>query len=136
LSTPSSQSENASACLEAKKDKTVIFLSERSLPLVYSREVPVSFPVLTVELYPKWYSLHVIQPGGAVERLEFYELHEFCPPHESTYVDHVPNPSAVLAYAEAKDLTLDDLALELVLGRWVIEVQNWWGDARRAGIVT
>jgi hypothetical protein len=81
-------------------------------------------PTLTVELYEKWYTLFLVRPGPAlvdewaVEPVLF-PGNEYC--DGAPYVDHVPNPEAVLNYAFSKMYLVDDLALELIVGRWVME---------------
>lgn len=82
-------------------------------------------PVLTVELYCKWYSLHLVWPNRIVERIDFGRLEPAAASLNcSPFVDHIPNPAAVRALALAEGWHLDELAEELIVGRWHIEVLN------------
>jgi hypothetical protein len=65
-------------------------------------------------MYPKWYSLYLVHPNGDVEEIEFPD----------GYVDHVPDPMAVAAYAESHDYEVDSLAYEMMVGRWETEVRG------------
>lgn len=77
-------------------------------------------PVLTVELYPKWYGLWLVHAGvAAAEPIHFGRLDD----GEGTpYVDHVPNPAAVRRFAERHGYVVDELAEDLIAGRWQNEV--------------
>jgi hypothetical protein len=80
-------------------------------------------PLLTVEIASKWYQLYLIRPDGSVHGLDFGRLEQ--PAFMlgiSAYCDHVPNPQAVRRLAEVNSWTLDDLAEELIVGRWQLEV--------------
>lgn len=77
---------------------------------------------LTVENYCKWYCLYLVSNSGAVSRVEFSELPDV--EGETTVGDHVVNPRAVMFYAEARGLDLDDCSLEIIIGRWHLEHLN------------
>jgi hypothetical protein len=89
----------------------MIYKSNRGIDLCISQ--PVTLPTITVELYGKWYELFIVFPNGCVEVLPF-------PPHKrlTPYVDHAPNPEVVMAYAEALDIEIDDVALEIIEARY------------------
>lgn len=88
--------------------------STRQHPVVLSRRPNhADLSVLTVELYEKWYGLIVVHPSGAMQEIPFPTSETMTP-----YVDHVPNPQVVKAYADANNLYIDELALELIVGRW------------------
>ena len=81
-------------------------------------------PVLTVALRTKWYELYVVEIDGSVRALD----HGFAPLsvvaerlRETPYLDHVPNPRVFEALAEENGWELDELAEELVVGRWQLE---------------
>lgn len=96
--------------------------SDRDIPLIVTHgahESPIH-NLLTAELYVKWYSLFFVS-DGAVTPVHFHELESFAPKGESTFVDHIPNPRAIEAYAEFFDLRVDPLFLEVAHGRWLIE---------------
>lgn len=104
------------------------YVSERGFALVQS--MPVALPTLTVELYIKWYKLYLIQPLWRVTEVSFDEIESALGStwdwvnEGSIQGDHVVNPKAVEKYAEQKGYTLDPLAYELLVGRWVIEHLN------------
>jgi hypothetical protein len=97
-------------------------LSKRGHPIVGS---PCSGqdPILTVELYCKWYGLQLLRPDGTVEEVAFPE-EGWAPEGESAYCDHVPNPKAVARFAEHQGYLIDLLAMELMVGRWELEVRD------------
>lgn len=96
--------------------------SERGFLLPVSN-YPGSLPVLTVELYCKWYSLHLVWPTRIVERIDFGRLEPAAASLNcSPFCDHCPNPAAVRTLALAEGWHLDELAEELIVGRWHIEV--------------
>lgn len=76
-------------------------------------------PILTVEIYCKWYSLFVVDSARSIREISFSELEDFSL-DEAPYIDHVPNPKAVQRFAEKRGYELDELALKLLLGRWVL----------------
>lgn len=88
----------------------------------------LSCPTVTVELSTKWYGLYVVHPSSRVEKVSFEVLQEvkadpYGKPLEGPpFVDHVPNPAYVFAWADLRDLNVDELAYELLLGRWHSEV--------------
>jgi hypothetical protein len=77
-------------------------------------------PVLTVELYTKWYVLHLVEWSGLITKLDFPD-ERYAPPGESAYVDHVPNPKAMENYALEHGYDVGEFALELITGRWHLE---------------
>jgi len=79
--------------------------------------------VLTVELYTKWYTLYLVTWDGLVTAVPFPDG-LWVPHSESAFCDHVPNPKAVQTYAEAHNYVLGEFALELIIGRWQLEVLN------------
>ena len=80
-------------------------------------------PILTVELASKWYALYVVDAEGKVEEITFGELATVEGPG-APYCDHVPNPDRLRRLAEARGWYVDDLAEELVVGRWQLEVER------------
>jgi hypothetical protein len=88
-----------------------MIVSARGIQLVVST---AERPLLTVELYTKWYTLWLINENDHAEAVIFPEAEGY----ETHHIDHVPSPEVVLRYAESKNLTIDELAWELILGRW------------------
>ena len=108
---------------------TTPHFSTRGIPLVIS--VLGDQPLLTVEWASKWYTLQLLQPierEKGLFQLEEVHYHEIQRWHDSkrrdinSFVDHVPNPEAVRLYAEDKEWILDEIAEELIVGRWQLEV--------------
>jgi hypothetical protein len=105
--------------------RDVIPKSERSFPLVLASGLRYT-PVLTIELYVKWYTLYLVDrmKSGTVQiyKIHYGHLEDFRPEDQSAYVDHVPNPLAVRNFADSKSYYLDELADDLLMGRWQNEV--------------
>jgi hypothetical protein len=80
--------------------------------------VAVPLPVLTVELAPKWYTLHAVHRGETVVPIPFDAL------GPGGWVDHVPNPEAVERFANEHNYEVDDVAMDLIVGRWQREVKS------------
>jgi hypothetical protein len=96
-------------------------MSERRLPLVLSAKYEWITPVLTVELYTKWYELFLVKKewGDLVlYSVHFGHLEDVCPADVSPFLDHCPNPLCVRLFAARNDFHLDELADELITGRW------------------
>lgn len=88
-------------------------------------------PVVTVELSVKWYSLFVVSPGpgGGVKEVPFPDMGDY-DLFGSSYVDHVPNPRHVMRWAAQEGYYVDELALELMIGRWELEALGHYTDER------
>lgn len=90
--------------------------SRRGLPLFYSEESKKSGKiVVTGEDYIKWYDLYLVFPSGAVAAVAYSVLEGYAP---TPYIDHKPNPEAVLAFAEKNGLIVDSLALAYMKDSW------------------
>lgn len=98
------------ASLESGRDQLLVMVNGK----------PKENPLLTVDLYVKWYSLHLVLPDGSVQRVTFGELEPFAD-DVLPYVDHTPNPTVVEKFAAAKGYDIDELAFEMMVGRWKIE---------------
>lgn len=83
-------------------------------------------PILTVYATTKWYALVLVKavlPGGRLDFEEVYydELEKgFNFDRGSAFVDHDPNPDAVRALADKRLWAIDDLAEEIIEGRWAM----------------
>lgn len=104
------------------------------MPLVYCWSEP-QVPVITVENYLKWYTIHVVMPDGSVESPDL--------PYgngDLWWHDHVPskefcdNVVAALRAMLPKyaDVKWDPQSLEMVVGRYRLEVAGevWDGHDR------
>ena len=82
--------------------------------------------IVTVELYEKWYDLYLVAPDGTVTEVSFGDLEDprYCEGDQTAVSDHVPNPVVVAAYAQANEYDVDNLAIELIVGRWEISIEE------------
>lgn len=88
----------------------------------------VKSPILTVEIYMKWYSLFLINPDNIIEEISF-PYYDDLPNNEPNYMDHVPNPVAVEKLCKEKNWELDDVTKELLVGRWEIDYkENYFNE--------
>lgn len=112
---------------------TTFLKSARGFPLVFGHgNFRSSVPVLTCELYDKWYTLHLVHPDGRVEEVCFPGADDRFPdsmvtPGASGFCDHVPNPTEVQRMAEHLGWEVDQCSLEMMVGRWEIEYRNNYG---------
>lgn len=90
-----------------------------------------SRPTVTVEIATKWYGLWLMSPLDKeqqiyrLDELHYGVLKDFRDYGSRPYaVDHVPNPNCVLLFCKEKGYALDDLGLELMIGRWATEVEE------------
>lgn len=91
-------------------------------PQIIQTDSVIRVPTISVTLAPKWSCLYLIAAGGQeVAELPFPDPAHFS---GSPYIDHVPNPRAVLAYAKQHNYLIDDLAWELMIGRWETIVEG------------
>ena len=77
--------------------------------------------ILTVNNTTKWYCLYLVTPDGGGREVTFDELEPFVCSSTAAYVDHVPNPHAVLEFATAMGYALHPIAYEMMIGRWETE---------------
>ena len=81
--------------------------------------------ILTVPFESKWYHLLVVSEGK-VEVLAFHELEEAIGgtwDYAASPVlgDHIVHPRAAQRFASLMGLSMDPLAFELLVARWVLE---------------
>ena len=97
--------------------------SHRNIPLIECEFHDGT--TLTVEMWPKWYSLFLVDRTGTgtadvgvfVTPLEYHDLRE-----SECYRDHLPNPTAVWAWLlRHPTVHVDPLAWECIVGRWIDE---------------
>lgn len=124
------------------EEKTPKIIGPRGVPFILTGN-PFQWkkPVLTVEAWSKWYSLFKIESLGSeqyeVTAVHYHEIDEY---HAKkgrkivSYRDHVPNPTAVTIYAEDMDWLLDELASDLIAGRWYNEADGD-EDSYRSGFI-
>lgn len=110
-------------------NQTPVLRTKRGCQLILPERVTNT--TLSLELAEKWYSLYLVNPGAddeppKVEEIQGgYEcLEDHAPEGHGPYVDHVPNPMALGAFAEAHGYHLPGCVLEMVIGRWMLEVEG------------
>lgn len=84
------------------------------------RRTPCDVPLVCVEMAGKWYTLFVLHVDGHLVEHDFGVLE----PHRKSgccYIDHTPYPPAVTAWARFMGYYVDDLSLEMMVGRWITE---------------
>ena len=106
---------------------------ENTKPLVSDRGIELfcdgvaDLPVLTVENYLKWYDLYVIHPDCRVAKFEDTLDSEgafISEYNESAYGDHVFNPRFYLFLANRYGMDFSSSALEVLVGRWLLDHCN------------
>lgn len=103
-----------------------VMRSPRGKQLVLCMNYEWITPVLTIEFCTKWYELFLIirDKDDAKDysfrgySIHFGHLEDVCPEDVSPYLDHAPNPLCVRLFAARNGYHLDDLADELITGRW------------------
>lgn len=107
-----------------------ILRSERGIPVAWSTRQDFDQNVITVELSLKWHGIQVVYPRQKRFDHDVVTIVEWNFPgwtgleHRPAYVDHVPNPHCVEEFARLNRYAIDELALELIHGRWLVKVGN------------
>lgn len=75
------------------------------------------FPLLTVELYIKWYSFYLVEKDNLIKEIPF--------PSQLTdkVINHSPSPDYYHDVAEEYDAWTDELVEELITGRYCMELE-------------
>jgi len=102
------------------------FVSHRDLPLSWIWEPLENHTVVCVEVYMKWYGLHLIRPNGEVERVPFPD--DYAESGETPFLDHAPNPTTVQRWAKRNNYVVCDIARELMIGRWELEYHEHYQE--------
>ncbi len=89
-------------------------------PLIKSMSPHCEIPILTVEMYPKGYSLWVLYPDGHVE-MEPFPYHLDMPAGQPAVGDHCVHPLAAQKLAKEKGWVVDCVAFEVMIGRWELD---------------
>jgi hypothetical protein len=107
------------------------YKSDRGFVLAYQGQTWAT-PVLTVELYCKWYTPYLVMPGGTVQAADIEDLEDFVSCDESAWggSTHVWNPDAIVRLCNARKWTLCDLSHELMIGRWMREHKDQFEHAK------
>lgn len=100
------------------------YFSERGHPLLFVGE-PCSVPVITAENYTKWYNLYIVMPDGSVQQVESGDILEIDDRKVGClWVDHHFHPRLFYRLAEKLGGTIDERAVEVAAGRWMIERED------------
>ena len=92
--------------------------SNRCIPLFYDEESRNSGKiVITGEDYMKWYDLYLVFPSGGVTAMDYEVLEGFA---STIFIDHDPNPEAVIAFAEKYGYHVDKGALAAMKTSWEV----------------
>lgn len=96
------------------------YFSARNLQLLYVGK-PVSVPVITLENYTKWYSVHVVMPDGSVKVASVSDIPTEMLPPFAIWSDHCIHPYALELLAKIHGGEVDERAQEVAIGRWILE---------------
>ncbi len=100
------------------------FVSNRTHQIVWSSSEGPKRPTISVELHSKWYGLILLVPSS-MDLFPIIEELPFPYAHEGGYaIDHAPNPEFVRRFCEEKHYDLDELAEELIVGRYTIAKES------------
>lgn len=115
-----------------------ILKSSRGVRLVYQGVMlprhlrdavaPHERTVLTCELWGKWYALYIVTPRGGVLQADLRDIEDFAESNETAVGDHCWNPAVLLRLAQARGWDIDDLSWDLIVGRWVNDHENRYGE--------
>lgn len=101
------------------RHKNLSFLTTPEGVALVSRPLyTLTRPMITCEMLEKRYCLWIVKPNNSVVPLEYQALNGFEPEHQSTYVDHDPNPVAVQNFAEYRAYEIEPMAFSLLVGDW------------------
>lgn len=98
------------------------YISERGFPLLYVSQ-PGPKSVLTLENYTKWYEgLYLVMPDGTIEKVTIGVVELVADKHhDALWVDHLYHPRLLYRLAQHLGAELDERALEVAIGRWMLE---------------
>ena len=99
--------------------ENIIRFSERGIPLIYMYGADKELPILTAELYCKWYTLYLINPDGSIEKYDPYNVDD-----NIRVADNLWHPDDIREFVENNNLLMDELFYEILVGRWVTEVEE------------
>jgi hypothetical protein len=98
-----------------------LYLTPRGHALLYVNQ-PLDVPVVTLENYAKWYEVYLVNPDGEVQKVDPDLINTVQNKHsDALWVDHHFHPRLLYRLAEWIGGTVDERAVEVAAGRWVIE---------------
>lgn len=108
-----------------------VYLSERMHTLLYVG-APINIPVLTLENYTKWYELHLVNPDGSVTTVDSSVIDAVQDQHrDARWVDHLYHPRLLYRVAEYLNAAVDERAVEVAAGRWILESTQFENELER-----
>ena len=102
-----------------KDGEHTIRFSERGIPLIYMYDTDPELPILTAEHYSKWYTLYLVHPDNTIEKIDPYAIDS-----DIRFCDNVWHPDDIVNFVENNNLMIDGLFYEMLVGRWVTEVEE------------
>jgi hypothetical protein len=97
-----------------------VYHSNRGFPLLYMG-LPLEVPVVTMENYTKWYRIYMVMPDGSVEDVSALIDEVMAQYPDAMMSDHCYHPRLLYRLAEMNKACVDERAIEVAAGRWVIE---------------
>lgn len=97
-----------------------IYYSDRGMPLLYMG-APLEVPVLTLENYTKWYRIFMVMPDGSVTDISDQVNEALSKYSDAQIRDHSYHPRLLYRLAEMNKGCVDERAIEVAAGRWIIE---------------
>lgn len=82
----------------------------------YLNEIIDDRPVITAEIRDKWYNLWIVSDKSQSTKLNLEDLEEGW--QGTAYLNHVPNPMAVIDYAARNNLRVSALFIAEASRRW------------------
>lgn len=97
------------------------YVSDRNIELLC--QSPNEKPTLTAEAYCKWYTLYLLNPDGSVARVANDLIDEYMPAG-CWHIDHCYHGKVFDVLCEQMDWYKDELAQEVAMGRFAIEIND------------
>lgn len=98
-----------------------VYLSDRGHPLLFMGQ-PIGSAVLTLENYTKWYELYLVYPDASVKKVDVVAVQEVMEENPNAFwYDHLYHPQLLYSLATKLGAELDERALEVAIGRWMLE---------------
>lgn len=97
------------------------YVSRRGFPLLYVGK-PMAVPVLTLENYTKWYGIYLVMPDGTVQGVNPSDIESMTTAYlDAIWADHLYSPHLLYRLAKHLRAELDERAMEVAIGRWLLE---------------
>lgn len=97
------------------------YYSERGHQLLYTGR-SAEVPIITLENYPKWYRIHVIRSDTSVSTVPNAVVYRALDSDPLAKISgHLFHPRLLYRAAAIMNADVDDRAIEVAAGRWMIE---------------